>query len=100
LDPSSYPVKVLEILIPTRHYFWHIGTGGVGPHPSFGVRHYLRTGNRSREVRPRRRWWDMQHLERSCRIDSAHCSGAHSWVRKTLGFTMDGEQTGQLWRQF
>jgi hypothetical protein len=21
LDPSSYPVKVLEILIPTRHYF-------------------------------------------------------------------------------
>jgi len=22
--------------------------------------------------------------------------GAHSWVRKTLGITMDGEQTGQL----
>lgn len=21
-------------------------------------------------------------------------SGAHSWVRKSLGFTMDGEQTG------
>lgn len=23
------------------------------------------------------------------------CDGAHSWVRKKLGFTMDGEQTGK-----
>lgn len=23
-------------------------------------------------------------------------SGAHSWVRRTLGITMDGEQTGEV----
>ncbi|KAI0073054.1 hypothetical protein K474DRAFT_1604014 [Panus rudis PR-1116 ss-1] len=25
------------------------------------------------------------------------CDGAHSWVRKTLGITMDGEQTNYIW---
>ncbi|KAF8909526.1 FAD binding domain-containing protein [Mucidula mucida] len=25
------------------------------------------------------------------------CDGAHSWVRKTLGITMDGEQTQYIW---
>ncbi|KAG1735885.1 FAD binding domain-containing protein [Suillus paluster] len=25
------------------------------------------------------------------------CDGAHSWVRKTLGITMDGEQTDYIW---
>lgn len=24
------------------------------------------------------------------------CDGAHSWTRKQLGFTMEGEQTGEL----
>lgn len=25
------------------------------------------------------------------------CDGAHSWVRKQLGFTMEGEQTDFIW---
>ena len=42
----------------------------------------------------------LKHLEGSEEEEIVHAKyvlggdGAHSWVRKELGFTMDGEQTG------
>lgn len=33
--------------------------------------------------------------EGPCANGFAGDEGAHSWVRKSIGFTMDGEQTGQ-----
>ncbi|KAI0042735.1 hypothetical protein FA95DRAFT_1499663 [Auriscalpium vulgare] len=48
----------------------------------------------------------LQHLEAADKEDDTEvvyakyvvgADGAHSWVRKTLGFTMDGEQTDYVW---
>lgn len=45
----------------------------------------------------------LDHLDTPGKQEIVHaryvvgCDGAHSWVRKTLGITMDGEQTDYIW---
>ena len=44
---------------------------------------------------------DSDELENKTEVVRAKfvvgCDGAHSWVRKSMGFTMDGEQTDYIW---
>ncbi|KZV70845.1 hypothetical protein PENSPDRAFT_685128 [Peniophora sp. CONT] len=44
---------------------------------------------------------DSEELENKTEVVHAKfvvgCDGAHSWVRKSCGFTMDGEQTDYIW---
>ncbi|KAG8995663.1 hypothetical protein FRB94_008888 [Tulasnella sp. JGI-2019a] len=79
-DPDAYPIKVtLKRLDDSQAADVakdrHINTGGPTPPPV----------NRFEET----------EVVRAKYVVGA--DGAHSWVRKTLGFTMDGEQTDYIW---